>query len=72
MKKEMFGGHYFDRKISKKQYERAIENGGYLTKDDAKAVLSDAERLGYGATAGRVSEQDGEYSVSCHMYNSCD
>lgn len=68
----MFGGHYFDRKITKSQYDRAIENGGYLTKDDSKSVLSDAERLGYGATAGRVEKKGSEYYVSCHMYDSCD
>lgn len=68
----MFGGHYFDRKITKEQYDRAMANGGYMTEDDAKVVLNDAERYGYGATAGRVKEKDGEYYVSCHMYDSCD
>jgi hypothetical protein len=68
----MFGGHYFDRKITKEQYDRAMANGGYLTEDDAKVVLNDAERFGYGATARRVEEKGGEYYVSCHMYNHCD
>ena len=64
--------HYFDREISKEQYERGVQNRGYLTKDDAKTVLTDAERLGYGATAGSVKEIDGKFYVSCHIYDSCD
>ena len=65
-------GHYFDRKITKQQYVRALANNGYLTDEDENDVLTEAERLGYGATTGRVSEKDGEYYVSCHMYDSCD
>lgn len=65
-------GHYFDRKITKQQYVRALANNGYLLKEDNSAVLSDSERLGYGATTGRVFEKDGEYYVSCHMFDSCD
>lgn len=65
-------GQYFKRKITREQFTRAQANNGYLLKDDAKLVLTDAERLGYGATAGRVSEENGEFYVSCHMYDSCD
>ena len=65
-------GHYFDREITKEQYDRAIENNGFLTKEDADTVLTVSERCGYGATAGTVKEYDGKYLVSCHMYDSCD
>ena len=68
----MARGFYFDRAITKAQYDRAMNNRGYLTKEDARKVLTDAERLGYGATAGRVREENGSYIVSCHMYDSCD
>ena len=66
------GETWFDRQITKEQYARAVNNRGYLTKDDTNAVLTDAERYGYGASAGTVYEQGGKYFVSCHRYNSCD
>ena len=63
---------YFDREIMAAQYERAQANRGYLTKEDADKVLTESERLGYGASAGSVYEIDGRYYVRCHMYNNCD
>ena len=65
-------GQYFDRKITREQFDRAQENNGHLLKEDENSVLTDSERLGYGATTGRVSEKDGEFYVICHMYDSCD
>jgi hypothetical protein len=66
------GQTYFDREITAEQYKRAQANKGYLTKDDAEKVLTDAERLGYGASAGSVYELDGRFYVRCSQWNNCD
>lgn len=66
------GMTYWDREITKKQYEAAQENNGYLTKEDAEKVLTDSERFGYGASASSVYELDGHYYVRCSQWNSCD
>ena len=66
------GQTYFDREIMTAQYERAQANNGYLTKEDAEKVLTDAERLGYGASASSVNELDGRYYVRWSQWNSCD
>ena len=66
------GQTYFDREITEEQYERAQANNGYLTKEDSKKVLTDSERLGYGASASSVYELDGHYYVRCSRYNNCD
>ena len=63
---------FFDREIMIAQYERAQANGGCLIREDAEKVLNDAERLGYGASAGSVYELDGHYYVRCSQWNSCD
>ena len=67
------GETFFDREITEAQYARAVQiHHGYLTQEEQHAILTDAERLGYGATCGKVFEQDGKFYVSCHKYNSCD
>ena len=66
------GETYWDREITAEQYERAQANNGYLTKEDAEKVLTDSERLGYGASAGSVYELDGHYYVRCSRWNNCD
>jgi hypothetical protein len=66
------GETYWDREITKKQYEAAQKNGGRLTRSDENKVLTDSERLGYGASATSVYEQSGKYYVHCSRYNSCD
>lgn len=66
------GQTYFDREITKERYERAQSNNGYLTEEDADKVLTDAERLGYGVSAGSVYELDGHYYVRCSRWNNCD
>jgi hypothetical protein len=66
------GQTYFDREIMTAQYERAQANGGYLTKEDAERILTDSERLGYGASASSVYELDGHYYVRCSRWNNCD
>ena len=66
------GQTYFDREITAEQYGRAQENNGYITEEDADKVLTDSERLGYGASAGSVYELDGHYYVRCSRWNNCD
>ena len=68
------GETFWDREITKEQYDRAMSAKNYcrLTKEDAETVLTDAERLGYGASAGSVYELDGHYYVRCSRWNNCD
>lgn len=66
------GETYWDREITAEQYERAMTNNGRLFQEDAQAVLTDSERLGYGASATTVFEQDGKFYVHCSMWNNCD
>ena len=66
------GETFWDREITKEQYESAQINRGMLTRDDAKKVLTDSERYGYGASAGAVYENAGKYYVKCSRYNNCD
>lgn len=66
------GQTYFDREITAEQYERAQANKGYMTKEDAEKVLTDSERIGYGASAGSVYELGGHYFVRCSRWNNCD
>ena len=47
-------------------------NGSYLTKIDELEVFSDAERIGYGASSGRVFEKDGEFFVNYMISDYCD
>lgn len=63
---------YFNRKISREQYDRAVKNSGYVVKDDRQDILTEAERIGYGADCSSVFEQDGEFFARCSMYDSCD
>ena len=60
------------RKITKEQYERGTKNYGYLTKDDADLVFTDAERLGYGVYGARVETDGDDYYVSFWLGDSCD
>ena len=61
-----------ERKITKKQYERAVAAGGYLLDEDLPWVFSHAELHGYGIYSPRVFERDGDYYVSYHIGDSCD
>ena len=62
------------RQISEDQYMRAMLNGGFLTKEDQRIVFTDAERLGYGASAGSVfiSPDDGKPYVLYSISDTCD
>lgn len=60
------------RKITKEQYERGVNNAGYLTKQDEYVVFTDAERLGYGVYSDTVEKRGDEYYVSFWLGNTCD
>ena len=66
------GETFWDREIPKEMYDRAKENSGILTKEDAETVLTVSERYGYGASAGSVFGQDGKCYVHCSRWNNCD
>lgn len=61
------------RKINPEQYNRAVQNKGYLTPEDEKEIFSDADRLGYGAVSGSVFELDGDgFYVHYSISDTCD
>jgi hypothetical protein len=66
------GMTYWDREITKEQFDRAQDNGGRITAEDTKLILDEAERLGYGASATGTFEQGGKFYVHCSRANSCD
>lgn len=63
---------YFDRPISREIYERAQNNGGYVTREDRGRVLTDSELYGYGGSTTTIFEQCSKYYAHCYRYNSCD
>lgn len=63
---------YFNRKITREQYDRAVQNNGYVLREDRESIFTDAERIGYGAEASSVFERDGVFYARCSMYDSCD
>ena len=60
------------KKITKEQYDRAMENNGSICKDDIPAVFTEAERWGYGLYGNSVFEKDGEYFVQYTLGSTCD
>lgn len=50
--------------ITKEEYEKA--------KDDPKAIISDAIKIGYGCYGAKVTEVDGKYFLSYRRGESCD
>ena len=60
------------RRITKDQYERAVNNNGYLTDEDRLEVFTEAERCGYGIYDTRVYTSNGLYLVNFEKGSSCD
>lgn len=60
------------RKIEKDVYDRAMNNGRSLTREDYGKVFDAAELMGYGVYGERVYEENGEYFVWFQMGSSCD
>ena len=61
-----------EKEITREQYQRGVENHGYLAKDDMQDVFTDAERLGYGVYSPIVHEIDERFYVHYLLGSSCD
>ena len=62
----------YERRITKEQYKRAVQNGRYLTDDDMQQVFSRSERCGYGIYSPIVFERDGDFYVRYRIGDCCD
>ena len=60
------------RIISKEVYDRAIENGGHIRKDDQDQAFTREEVLGYGVYHDEVLEENEEYYVQFVIGGSCE
>jgi hypothetical protein len=60
------------RKITKEQYDRAMENRGYIVSKDYGDIFSESEICGYGVYSAMADMVDGEYYVKFYMGSSCD
>ena len=63
---------YNIREITKEQYERAMQHGGYIAKEDESAIFTTAEIWGYGVYSTKVKEENGKYYVHYELGSSCD
>ena len=61
-----------EKEISEEIYQRAMENKGWLKKEDYCKVFSDTERMGYGVYGYKIFEKDGRRYVSYMLGSSCD
>lgn len=61
-----------EREITKDQYDRAMENHGYLTDEDYSDVFTQAEMCGYGIYSAVVSHYADRYVVRFEMGDTCD
>ena len=61
-----------EREITKDQYDRAMENHGYLADEDMDKVFTTAELCGYGVYGAVVSHYADRYVVRFEMGDSCD
>ena len=62
----------YEREITKDQYDRAMENHGYLTDEDMDKVFTTAEFCGYGVYGAVVSHYGDRYVVRFEMGDTCD
>ncbi|MBR1823288.1 MAG: hypothetical protein IJ779_03525 [Ruminococcus sp.] len=60
------------REITKEQYERGLNHGRYLTKEDREDVFSVSELFGYGVYGGTVYEENGDFYVLYELGSTCD
>ena len=54
----------YTRKITKEQYDRAINNNGMLTEEDEETVFTTSEICGYGVSIIGVVDNHGQYYVT--------
>lgn len=62
----------YTRKITKEQYDRAINNNGVLTEEDEDIVFTVSEICGYGVCVIGVVDNHGQYYVTFRLGDSCD
>ena len=60
------------REITKEIYERALQNGGYITDDDKNIVFMPFEIWGYGVYLPKVYKENDKYYVDYKLGSSCD
>lgn len=60
------------RKITKEQYDRAMEHNGWVTNKDVEEIFPVGLLMGYGVYLPRAFEENGEYFVSYELGNGCD
>ena len=60
------------KKITKEQYDRAKQNGGYITREDEDKIFATAELLGYGVHSPIVHESGDGYYVHYYIGSSRD
>jgi len=60
------------KEITKEQYDRAMQNHGYITKDDRNKVFTVSEIYGYGVYGDQVAEDKGKYYVDYSIGSTCD
>lgn len=60
------------RQITREQYQRGVQNRGYVVDSDKPQIFTEAERLGYGVYSPMVQEKDGEFYVTYLLGSTCD
>ena len=60
------------RKITKEQYERALQNHGYITNKDKEIIFNVCELYGYGVYSPIVAKEGEEYVVNYYIGETCD
>ena len=58
--------------ISKDVYDRAMKNGGYITRMDETELFSISQLCGTGVYSDKAFEKDGKYYCSYCIGDSCD
>ena len=61
-----------EREITKEQYERAVANRGYITKEDELQIFSASELYGYGVYSPIAHMSEGKYTVHFLLGSTCD
>ena len=62
----------YKRKITKEQYDNAMNNKGFITDEDMDNIFTNSEVCGYGVYFPRVVKENGEYYVTFSLGSSCD
>ena len=62
----------YTRKITKEQYDRAVNNNGMLTEEDEETIFTTSEICGYGVSVIGVVNNHGQYYVTFRLGDSCD